>query len=361
MIRTMLAAAAFAAGVAAVPAQAAGTGSFPDYHLLKSVHVKGSDSGWDYVTFDAKTKQLFVGHRLDGVEVFDTAHGFAMRKVPNTLNANDVAVISRYGLGVAAANTGTLTVFRLSNFSTVKKITVGKELDSSVYDPVTRRLVPVNTNETADKTGQVLTVYAVPSFKPVGKVTVPTTDIEHSVTDGKGGVYFADQKNDKIIRLDLKTLKITATYPTTGCTQPTGLDFDRQHQRLFIACRGHRKSPSFIVMDAGNGHVVFTAPISAGNDGVAYDPKNGYIFATNGLGANMFIFHEDGADKYHLAEILDTSTNQRTLALDVAGDRVFTVAAEGKQNPAHKILAFVSPFYPNKFTPNTFTVREYGK
>ena len=336
---------------------------FPNYHLLKTVSVPSSASGWDYPTFDPATKQLFVGHRLDGVEVFDTLHNFRMKKVPDTKATNDIALIPEFGLGVAAANTGTLTVFKLSDLSEVKKIKVGDDLDSSAYDPATHRLVPVNANTTADGKGQTLNVLGVPDFGQVGSVVVPSTDLEHSVADGQGNIYFAAQDTNSIIKLDMKTLTITANYPTSGagCTEPTGLALDPATQRLFIGCRGNLTSPMFAVMKADTGEIVFTAPISPGNDGLVFDSKNNDIFLTDGLGANMFIFHEDDSDKYSLAEIVDTSAKERTVALDMDGNHIYTIAAEGLVNPAKKILTHVSPFYPNSFTPNSFKIRVYGQ
>jgi len=305
--------------------------------------------------------KLYVGHRLDGVEVFDIADHFKMSKVADTKGTNGVVIIPEFGLGVAGAGNGNVTVFKLSSLREVVKFSAGTELDSTVYDPVTKQLMTVNTNVTADGKGQVLNVYSVPSFKLVNKVTIPADDVEHSVADGLGNVYFAAQDNDSILRLNMKTLQVTGNWPTTGATQPTGLALDNATHRLFIAGRGHLTDPVFEVMDANDGHIVYKAAISQGNDGVAFDPKSGMIFATDGIGANMFVFHEDSADAYKLAEIVDTSTNQRTLALDPTHNKVYTIAAEGLVDPAKKILTKVSPFYPNVFTPNSFMIREYGQ
>ncbi len=336
--------------------------SFPKYHLTKTIPVRSTSSSWDYVAYDPTGNRLFVGHRLDGVEAFDIAHGFKMTKVPDTIGVNGVALAPQLGLAIAAGKSGYLTVFRLSNLKEVKKVRAGKEVDAAAYDPVTEEVTAVNANNTPDGKGEVLTFYKLPNLTKVGSVTMPAGDLEHSVADGKGNIYFTGQDTNTIIRLDVKTLKVTATWPTTGCVAPTGLDLDKKTNRLMIACRGeHMQNPVFQVMNAETGAIVYTAPITAGNDGVAFDPKNGEIFVADGIGANMFIFHEDSADKYRLAEIIDTSTNQRTLALDPKTDQVYTIAAEGLVDPAKKILTKVSPFYPNVFIPNSFKIYQYGK
>ena len=342
-------------------AQASASG-FPGYHLTKTIPVRSTGSSWDYVAFDPQGNRLFVGHRLDGVEVFDINHNFKMSKVPDTLGTNGVELAPQFDMGIAASGKGYLTAFKLSTLKEIKKIKVGKELDSAAYDPVTHQVVAVNANTTTDKKGQVLNVYKLPSLNKSASVTVPSTDLEHSVADGKGNIYFAAQDVNAIMRLDMKTMKVTGNWPTTGCDAPTGLDLDAKTSRLMIACRGHNlMNPVFEVMNAENGNIVYKAPITPGNDGVAFDAKNDEIFVTDGIGANMFIFHEESADKYALAEIVDTTTNQRTLALDPKTDQVYTIAAEGLVDPSKKILTKVSPFYPNVFVPNSFKIYQYGK
>lgn len=349
-------------GLAGAPAHAQSASGFPNYHLTKVIPVRGTGSSWDYIAFDPQGNRLFVGHRLDGVEVFDINHNFRMSKVPGSTNANGVLFAPQVGLGIATDNNGYLDAFRLSNLKEVKKIKVGSELDSAAYDPVTHQVVAVNANTTPDNKGQVLNAYKLPSLKKSASVTVPSTDLEHSVADGKGNIYFAAQDVNAIMRLDMKSMKVTGNWPTAGCDAPTGLDLDGKTNRLFIACRGKNlQNPVFEVMDAQSGNIVYKAPITPGNDGVAFDPKNHEIFVADGIGANMFIFHEDGADKYRLEEIIDTSTNQRTLALDPKTDKVYTIAAEGLVDPSKKILTKVSPFYPNVFVPNSFKIYQYGK
>jgi DNA-binding beta-propeller fold protein YncE len=350
-------------GIAVVAAQAQSSAStFPDYHLTKIISVPSSSSGWDYVAFDPTNDQLLVGHRLDSVEAFDIRHNFKMTKVPDTKGVNGVALATNLGLGIAAGKSGYLTEFRLKTLKEVKKIRAGKEVDSAAYEPVTHQVTALNATTTPDGKNETLVFYKVPSLTKTATVTMPAGDLEHSVADGKGNLYFAAQDVNTIIRLDVKTMKVTGNWPTTGCVQPTGVDLDKATNRLMIACRGKNlENAVFQVMNDETGAIVYTAPTTAGNDGVAFDPKNGEIFVANGIGANMFVFHEDSADKYRLAEIIDTSTNQRTLAIDPKTDQVYTIAAEGLVDPAKKILTKVSPFYPNVFSSNSFKIYQYGR
>lgn len=47
------------------------------------------------------------------------------------------------------------------------------------------------------------------------------------------------------------------------------------------------------VLNADTGATVTTLPIGRGNDGVVFDAQRKRIFTTNGVDANLVIFHRD--------------------------------------------------------------------
>lgn len=58
---------------------------------------------------------------------------------------------------------------------------------------------------------------------------------------------------------------------------PTAIAMDREHRRLFVAVR----EPAMLaVMNAGDGKVIQSFPISAGADANVYDAKAGLIFVS---------------------------------------------------------------------------------
>ena len=128
-----------------------------------------------------------------------------------------------------------------------------------------------------------------------------------------------------------------------------------------VGCRGHLTDPKFLVMNADTGAVVFTAPIGAGNDGVAYDARDHRVILTCGIAANMAVFDQSGPDAYKLAEVVGTRANVRTVAVNPDTGDVYSDYAEGVYDVNKKNLARVAPFYPNTFTPDSFRVLVYGK
>ncbi len=331
-----------------------------DYHLRREVAVPGAGSGWDYLTFEPERSRLYVGHRLEGLQVFDIAHDFKMTTVEKTTRSNGAMLMPEFDLGVSHNGDGTLTLFKLSDLSVLRQIKVGSELDSSRYDPVTKRLITLGV-PTADDKGTAVGVYSVPDFTQIGTIVVASDSLENSAADGNGNVLVSAQDLNAVVRIELKDQKVTAQWPTTGCKQPVGLAYDAADHRIMVGCRGELTAPMFLVMNADTGAVVFAAPIGAGNDGVAYDATNKRVILTNGIAANMVVFQQNSPDDYKLAEVIGTRANARTLALDPATGEIFTAAAEGVYDASKKNLARVAPFYPNTFTPNSFRILEYGK
>lgn len=337
-----------------------GSRAADDYHLRREVVVPGPGSGWDYLTFDPVQSRLYVGHRAEGLQVFDTAHDFKMTVVDKTARSNGAMLMPEFDLGVSHNGDGTLTEFKLSTLAVVRQIKVGDELDSSRYDPVTKHLITLGV-PTADEKGTAVGVYSLPDLAQVGGIVVPSASLENSAADGQGNILVSAQDLNAVVKIDMKAQRIAATWPTTGCKQPVGLAYDAADHRIMVGCRGQLTDPRLLVMNADTGAVVFTAPIGAGNDGVVYDAERKRVILTCGIGANMAVFQQNGPDDYKLSEVVGTRANARTVALDPATGDVFTDAAEGIYDASKKNLARVAPFYPNTFTKDSFHILEYGK
>jgi hypothetical protein len=326
------------------------------YHLAHEVAVPGPGAAYDYVAFgDGK---LYVGHRPEGLQVFDTKHDFAMTTIADTKGSNGAMLMPDLGIGASHNGDGTLTVFQLADGKTTQHIKLGDELDSSRYDPVTHRLAVFGLPTEKGK-APIVAVLQAPGMERVGTMETTSEKLEHSAADGTGGMYVAAQDKDMIVHFDMKDLKQTASYPTP-CKQPTGLALDAPHKRLMISCRGDYVAPMFVVMNTETGAFVAKLPISPGNDGLAFDAAHGKIFATNGIGANLVVIAQKSPDEYAIDQVIGTRMMAKTLALDADTGDIYTITAEGVFDPSRKNLAYIAPFYPNGFTPNSFRVLQYS-
>jgi len=344
------------AALAAGPAAA-----FDGWHLEGSTAIEGTGAAWDYVTFDQSHGRLYIGHRREGLQVFDVAARTLAGTIAGTAGAssNGAVVVPEFDLGISNNEDGTLTPFSLTTLEAKPAIKLGEELDTSHYDDFTKRLV---VNMAAGPEGTDAVVIALPSLAPVSTVRLPTRKMEGADGDGAGGFFVAARDVNKVFRVDTATLRVTAEWPTPGCAQTNSLTVDRANKRILLGCRGSETvKPSFAVMDAQSGRMIATFEIGGGNDSIVYDAELRRVFLANGVGAVLNVFEQVNADTYRPVEALGTRSGVRTLAIDRATKKLYSVVAEGSADTGKKILTAVGPFYANTFFANTFAVLTFSK
>jgi DNA-binding beta-propeller fold protein YncE len=335
--------------------------AFDGWRLVDQTVIEGKGSAWDYLALDVPSNRLFIGHRKEGLQVFDVTGKKLVKVVDKTAGAssNGALLMPEFDLGISNNEDGTITPFKMSTLEAGEPIKLGEELDTSHYDPATKRIV---VNMAAGKEGTDLIVLEAPSLKQVGVIKVATKKPEHAEADGKGNFYMASRDLDKVYRIDTKALAVTAEWATPGCAQTNSVALDAANNRLMLGCRGSDKiKPSFAVMNLDDGKIIYTSEVGGGNDGVVYDPDLKRIFLTNGVNAIMNIFEQVDANTYKPVESLGTHAGVRSLAMDPKTKKIYTVTAEGTADAAKKITTSVSPYYANTFFPNTFKVLVYGK
>ena len=341
---------------------AGGSASAEDgWHLTNATTLDGKASGWDYVSYDQQTNHVFLGHRKEGLQVFDPGTHTIVKVIAGTAlaSSNGAVLIPQFDLGISNNEDGTLTPFKLSTLETLAPIKVGEDLDTSHYDPVSKKLV---VNMGAEDGGTELVILDMPSMRETGRLKVASRKVEGADSDGKS-FFLAAQDLDRIYKIDIAAGKVLSDIDVSqNCGQPTSLATDAADRRIFVGCRGRGAvKPSFVVLNGDTGTVIYSAEIGAGTDSIVYDVKLKRIFSANGIGANLSVFTQVDPDTYKPEETLGTRAFVRTMAMDHMTGTIYAVTAEGSADPAKKILTAVSPFYPNTFYPGTFTVLMYGR
>ena len=325
----------------------------PFYQLESAVVLKGAAPGWDYLSFEPARSYLFIGRRQDGVTVYDTHAGKVVGSIENSQGANMATLVSEFDRGYTTNGDGSTTVFQLSTLKTIGRIKLGDSADAAYFEPVTGQLAFMmgDSREIAfvdARTGAL-----------TGKLALQSEKIEAGAADGQGNLFVSLRDRNLVIRIDARKRQVTAEWKTQGCEQPTGLAFDRLNKRIFAGCRG--KNPVLAVLDAESGKVVATPEIGRGNDGVVFDPETHKIYTSNGIDANLVIYDQLDANTYKLEEATSTRPNARTMALDAATKKVYTVTAEGAVDPSRPVNRDASPFYANRYFADTFTLLTYSR
>lgn len=299
-----------------------------EYHIIKRIPIPG-DSGWDYVTSDAQARRLYVPHGIE-VDVLDLDSGKIVGKIVDLKGVHGVAIARQFGHGfISATDPGSVIMFDLKTLAMLNKERVGDDPNGIIYDPFTKRVF------SADRGSKRLTAIDVTTGKVVGAVNDLVGRTEHLASDEAGHVFLNMQDVGKLHKIDAKEMKVLDTWQIDPpCGQPSSMDMDRAHNRIFVGCRGNLPSqapePTLLaVVDGANGKIVATQPIGAGVDALEFDPKAGLIYVSTGGGdGQLSIFHEDAPNKYSLVQNVKTLPGARTMARDQKTGAVYLPVAD---------------------------------
>jgi len=297
-------------------------------HLIKRIPVPG-DYGWDCASADTEGRRLYVGH-VKEVTVLDLDTGAVVGSVGGGTNMHGAAVARPFNRGfISQTNpeSGSVVIFDLKTLARIGEVTVGKGPNLILFDRKTGRVF------TADRGDSRVSAIDAKTGTLVGAVENLGGRTEHGASDEKDHLFLNLQDKGLVHRIDAQGLKVLNTWPTTGCNQPSSMDMDKQHDRLFIGCRGD--GGRMLVMDATSGRVVTTMPIGPGVDATEFYEEKGLImFASGGEGGSLSVFHQDSPDQYSLIEKVATEAGARTLAVDHKTGHVYLPVGQFAPAPA---------------------------
>jgi YVTN family beta-propeller protein len=315
------------------------------YHVVKQIKL-GGEGGWDYVTIDARARRLYLS-RSTHVMVVDADSGNVVGDIPNTPGVHGVAIVSDLGKGFTSnGRDNSVTVFELKTLKVLKQISVGKNPDTIIYDPASKRVFTMNG------ASQDATVIDPQAETVIGTIALEGRP-EFAVADEAGHVFANLEDKSQMVELDTRKLAVLNRWSLAPCEEPSGLALDRKHKRLFSVCSNKQMA----VMNAESGKVVMTLPIGSGPDAAGFDAETGLAFSSNGEGT-LTIVHEDSPDKFSVVENVKTQRGARTMAFDPKTHQVYLVTAEFGPPPAP------TPERPRprpSIVPGTFTLLIVGK
>jgi DNA-binding beta-propeller fold protein YncE len=294
--------------------------SLSSYHVTHT-YTLGGDGSWDYVVPDPPNHRLFIA-RQNRVMVVDEDKGTLLGEVTGINGAHGTALAGSSGHGFATAgNDQAVIMFDANTFRNLKRITAAEDADAIIYDAPSDRVFTFNgdahSSTVIDSSGNPVT-----SIPLGGKP-------EYGASAGDGQLYANLTDTSEIVEINSKSAKVTRRWSTEACKQPVSMAIDTTNHRLFSGCR----SGVMAISDYQAGRVVGTVPIGRGVDGAGYDPASGNAFASNADGT-LTVIHQDSADKYHVAQTIETPQGSRNMGLDPTNHRLYVTSAKFGPVPA---------------------------
>jgi DNA-binding beta-propeller fold protein YncE len=316
------------------------------YHQLAS-YTLGGDGGWDYLTLDTAGHRLFVS-RGDRVMVIDESSGALLSEITGLHRTHGIAFDyeAKHGF-ITASGDSSVTMFDLGTLKVLGTVKADAGADALIFDQGSGHAFSFNGG------GNSATVIDGHTGKSIASIPLGGRP-EFAASDGKGKLFANLEDSSAIVEIDTKTNRVTRHWPLAPCESPSGLAIDVAHHRLFSGC----ENKVMAVSDYDAGKVIATVPIGKGVDANRFDPGTGLAFSSNGEGS-ITVVHEDSPSKFSVVQTVTTAPGARTMELDPASHKLFTVTARFGAAPEQ-----ATPENPRRrppILPNSFVLLVFGQ
>lgn len=293
------------------------------YKVITKIKI-GGEGRWDYTTFDAVNRRLYVSHSTS-VEVVDPDAGKIVGNITQLHGVHGIAIANDLNRGFITNGSNTsnsVTIFDLKTLEKIGEPAAGKGPDAVCYEPKTKRVFAINhagTDATAidAKTGEVLESF------PTG------ASGEFCQTDGNGTVFVNLEDSSELLQIDAAKMEVTKRMSLAPGEGPSGLAIDVKGKKLFSVC-GNKM---MIVVDIPSWKIVATPAIGAGPDAAGFDSTLGLAFSSNGQDGTLTIVKPVNG-KYDAVDTVTTERSARTMTVDEKMHKIYLLAAEYGALPA---------------------------
>jgi len=304
------------------------------YHISSIYPIK-SGGGYDYLTVDSASDNLYVSHGSQ-VNVLNKTTGDSIGVIAAEKDVHGIALVHALGKGyISNGSANQVLVFDLKTNKVLGQVPTGKFSDGIFYDDFSKKIISCNG---MSKNMTVIDPVADTVFTTVQLTGWPET----AVSDGKGNIYVNNAEKAEVDVIDATTFKIIHNWPNKPGIGASGLAIDRENMRLFAGC-GNKL---MIVMDATNGKIISSLPIGGESDGIGFDHTLKTAYSANGDGS-LTVVRELPANKF-VAENITTKQGARTITVDQVTHKIYL--------PSAKFEAPSKESFRPKTIPGTFSI-----
>ncbi len=265
----------------------------------------------DLLSVDTRAGRLYVPHTsansLDVIDLRDSKVLGSVRDLPRikgvTLTADPALVFTSNG------GDGTVTAVDVEQLRALNKIRVGGRPDAIDYDPL-HDLVIVSL-----AASKKVALIERKTSKVAALIDLPG-DPELMAVDAKGGkVYLAIHDKDSVVAIDVGRREVVSTYRGCDIKAPTGVAYDSEQGRLFVASKGQLN-----IIDVLLDRCLGVVDIGSGTDQIAINPHTHHLYTANAGSKNLSVV--DIVTLKPLG-IVGTGPGAATLAVDPTTDKVY--------------------------------------
>jgi len=272
---------------------------------------------FDLLTLDSRVGRLYVSHSsMDAIDIIDVKTNKVSGSVSGLFKVHAVALTADPNIVMTSDPAdGMVAVVDVAQRKIVKLIDTGPQPDAIAYDPLNDLVVVALASSNTVKLIDPHTNTAVAT------IDLPGSQELMDVDPTQGRVFLAINDKDEVIIIDVKSRQITTTFKGCDIAIPTGVAYDPDQQRLYIASRpGNNRELN--VIDTLLDRCLGVVDIGFGTDQLAFNRHNHHVYAANGGSKNLSVV--DGAALKPLG-VVGTGPIAKSVAVDPTTDRVYVL------------------------------------
>ena len=275
--------------------------------------LTGNANRFDYASLDEARGVLWLAHMGDGsVEAFDVKTNRVKLTVPLSPNAS-VRGIFTVGGKVYAAAQGLGGVVVLDGGSGKRLATVpAGDVDGLAYDPVTQRIF------VSDESGGRETVIAARSNRAIGNVALGGEAGNTQYDPRSRHIFVGVQTRNELAEIDPAALKIVRRYALPGCASSHSVAIDPGERAAYVGCQHNFR---LVRLDLRTGRVTGSGGVGVGVDVLALDPGLHRLYVASESGVVSVYDVGNGALQRVAQAFL--APNAHVVAVDRSTHRVY--------------------------------------
>jgi DNA-binding beta-propeller fold protein YncE len=264
----------------------------------------------DLLTLDPRVGRLYVAHTsISSMDVIDVKTRKLAGSVPGVPGIKGVALTGDPNLVFASQTTGVVSAIDVAQLKVLAAIDVGRGPDAIEYDSVDD-LVAVSLS-----TDLKIALVDPKTRKLVGTIPFVGGPELMSIDQHTGRIYLAINDRDQVVQIDIAARIVTKTYKGCDIKAPTGVAYDADDGRLFVASRG-----ALNIIDVVLDRCLGSVDIGSGTDQIAYSSHTHHVYTADG--GSKYLSVIDAVTMKPLGTV-GTGRSASTLAIDPTTDQIY--------------------------------------
>ncbi len=289
------------------------TGPALPLRVVGDFPLTGNPTRFDYAGMDAASRTLWLAHMGDGsVEAFNVRTNRVTLTVPIAPSASVRGILAARG-NVYAAAQGLGAVVALDGTSGKRLATVpAGDVDGLAYDPITRRVF------VSDESGGRDAVIDARTNRNIGSIELGGEAGNTQYDAVSKHVFVGVQTRNEIAEINPATMKIVRRYPLPGCRSSHSVAIDPAERAAYVGCQQNAR---LVRLDLRTGRVTGSGGVGIGVDVLADDRARHLLYVASESGV-VSVYDTRKGGLTRIAQAL-LALNAHVVAVDPATHRVY--------------------------------------